>query len=91
MVDMPDLMHKPSIFEEITGEKTIINKNIKHDVSQFVDDLTYSIGAGWVEELKWCVESYMSLLEKDYAVNWLKINTEKMTFMVLGHWSLAQI
>ena len=46
LVDMPDLMHKPSIFEEITGEKTIINKNIKHDVSQFVDDLTYSIGAG---------------------------------------------
>ena len=61
-------MKNPIEYKIITEEKAYTNKNVIH-VFQFVYDLTNSIRAGSLQELKEYTESYMKLSKKYYDIN----------------------
>ena len=55
-------MKSVEIYKEITGEDHRIVDNIKHDVSNFVDNSTNSIGGNDLMDIKEYTENYMKLV-----------------------------
>ena len=51
-MDLPAVMSSLYVFKELTGHKVIKNKNVRHTVSQFVNNSTNCIDAGSRNELK---------------------------------------
>ena len=85
VVYLPKLMCKECDFEDVTGEKLKLHKDIEHDVIQYIDNSNNSIGGKNATELISYTEDYHKLLVAYYRANKLHINEEKTTFMVVSH------
>ena len=56
---------------------------MSHNVLQYVDDSSNSIGGETVKKLIHYTENYMTLLKQYYSENKLKIDETKMSFMMV--------
>ena len=100
-VFVPRIMREPEFFREITGNELEVIKDVGHDVSQYVDDSTNSIGTRSLKEMEKYVKQFLNLLKNYYDANKLRINQEKAKLMIMGNgkrkkklsinWSLYEI
>ena len=75
-------------YEEITGKKVKIYKDINHVTINYVDDSTNVVSFKNVYDMNDYLSSYYNLLECYYGANMLKINPDKTKFLVICKESL---
>ena len=85
VVDLPKVMDDTKLYKEITDTELEKTNKIEHDVSNYVDNSTNSIGGESLEDIKRYTEQYMRLVEIYYKANKLKLNAQKTTFMGMGN------
>ena len=85
IIHLPKVMKDAVLYEEITGEEAIECEETEHDVNQYVEDRTNTIGAPSLKVMKDYIEKYMVLLEHFYTKNRLKINSEKTKFLLMNN------
>ena len=55
-------MREPVLFKEVTDKELDVVNNIKHDISQYVDDLTNSVGGESLSDIKNYITQFIKLL-----------------------------
>ena len=70
-------MKHPTDYKVITQKKLRKHSNIEHNICQYVDNSTNSIGRENIKELVWYTKDYFKLLKTYYQVNKLKLNDSK--------------
>ena len=83
-------MRDDRVFSQITLKTLNNQEDITHNVSQYVDNLTDSIGGKSLKEVVQYTEDYMRLLCAYYKANHLQLNEDKMTFMVVSYENTAK-
>ena len=69
-------------YEQITGLKTIDDFDIDHIIINYVDDSTNIISSDNKDQLQKYIDQYYILLTNYYDINYLKINSDKLTLLV---------
>ena len=69
-------------YELITGHKTMNNCDIDHIIINYIDDSTNIISSKDTQILQQYINKYYILLDNYYNINYLKINSDKLTLLV---------
>ena len=79
---LPTLMKNSQLIETILEMKIPNYYGVTHNINQYVDDSSNTIGTDSEDEMKKYVESYIAVLDKYYEHNKLKLNSGKTNIIM---------